>query len=137
MRYLLSLSILTAVLVGTPALAYAQNSPRLDRPARPQLNLTEAQRQQMQKIRENTQQQMQAVLTPEQRARLESARQAGQSPKSVMRSLNLTPEQQERLRAIRQRAREQRLAVLTPEQRAQLEQFRQNRPNRPGPKGRF
>lgn len=136
MRSILSLSLLTLFLgVAMPSYAQPDSPTPADtfskRPNRPRLNLSDAQKAQMRAIREKTQQQILAVLTPQQRSQVESAMQSGQFFGKAMRSLNLTDAQRQQILAIRQSSRQQRLAVLTPEQRAQVEQMRRNRPQRP------
>ncbi|MDX2100244.1 MAG: Spy/CpxP family protein refolding chaperone [Leptolyngbyaceae cyanobacterium bins.59] len=98
-----------------------------------QLNLTDAQKTQMQQIRESAKQQMDAVLTSEQKAQLQQARQNRQRP-----NLNLTEEQKARMKAIGEETRSKMDAVLTDQQRQQLQtlkqqrqQNRQNRQNAP------
>jgi periplasmic protein CpxP/Spy len=124
--------------VTIPGLIYAQdslpNSPNVTRKqhrgnAFKELNLTDAQKQQFKTIRQNTRQQIQSVLTDEQRTKLESAGQSGQSSdrKAVMKSLNLTDTQKQQMRDIRKKSREQMLAILTPEQRSKFEQMHSQR----------
>jgi len=138
MRSFLSLSLLTLAVsfgLGLPSYAQPANPNRFgnfsERAKRPQLNLSDAQKQQMRALREKTRQQIQAVLTPAQRSQLESALQSGQSRREVMRSLNLSDAQKQQMRAIREESRKQRMAILTPEQRTQLEQMRRDRPATP------
>ncbi|CAN1212996.1 hypothetical protein TUMEXPCC7403_22525 [Tumidithrix helvetica PCC 7403] len=88
-----------------------------------QLNLTDAQKQQLKTLHENTKQQMQSVLTDDQRAKLAAAIQSGDR-KGAWKSLNLTTEQKQKIRDIRKSSKEQSLAILTPEQKAQLAQMR-------------
>ncbi len=88
-----------------------------------QLNLTDAQKQQLKTIHENAKQQVEGVLTDDQRAKLADAIQSG-NKKGAMRSLNLTADQKQKIRDINKSVKEQSLAVLTPEQRNQLQQMR-------------
>lgn len=90
-----------------------------------QLNLTEAQKTEMTRIRENTRQQMQAVFTPEQQAQMRQAREQRQRP-----DITLTDAQKTQLRAIHEESRRQMQSVLTEQQQQQLEQMRSNRPQR-------
>lgn len=98
------------------------------------LNLTDAQKAQMQTIRSNTRDKIAAVLTPEQKAKVEDAKQGGleQMKKKVWADLNLTEQQKTQIRQIRESSKEQMLQVLTPEQRQQLEEMRENMPLRRG-----
>jgi Spy/CpxP family protein refolding chaperone len=98
------------------------------RQERPDLNLTSEQEAQLRALQEETRSQMDAVLTPEQRAMLETAREQRQRPR-----LNLTTEQREQMQAIREASQAAHDAILTPEQRQQIEDHRQNRPGRGNP----
>jgi periplasmic protein CpxP/Spy len=91
-----------------------------------ELNLTDAQKQQLKTIRENSRQQIQSVLTEEQLAKLASADRSGDR-KEVMKSLNLTDTQKQQMRDIRKKSQEQMSAILTPEQRSKFEQLRSQR----------
>jgi Spy/CpxP family protein refolding chaperone len=117
----------------------------------------EQKQQQIQEIRQSTHQQMLAILTPEQQAKLKQM----QERRRGLESLNLTPDQRskimpireqmhrevmavrqdsslsaeqkrDKIRDIRQNAWAQMKNVLTPEQQQQWEQMRQRR-GRPGP----
>ncbi len=82
----------------------------------------------MQQIRQAEREQMNNILTAEQRATLQTARQNRQNPRNVFESLNLTDEQKTRIEQVRRRSREQIDAILTPEQRQQMQQRRPPRP---------
>lgn len=91
------------------------------------LNLTEAQKAQMQTIRESQRAKRDALLTGEQKAELQQARQERRKP-----NLNLTESQKAQMKAIWQETKAQMDALLTAEQKQQLEQLRQERrQNRP------
>ncbi|MBE9199100.1 MULTISPECIES: P pilus assembly/Cpx signaling pathway, periplasmic inhibitor/zinc-resistance associated protein [unclassified Nodularia (in: cyanobacteria)] len=95
------------------------------------LNLTEAQKAQMQTIKSNTRAQIEAILTPEQKATLAAAKQAGQQGqqgqgKKGWANLNLTEQQKTQMRQIKESSQQQMQAVLTPEQRQQMQEMRQN-----------
>lgn len=135
----LAIAILSVAATGIaiPTIVVAQStttpaSPSITKPQRrggdmwKQLNLSDAQKQQLKTLKENTKQQIESVLTAEQRTKLAEARQSGDR-KGAWKSLNLTAEQKQQISDIRKRSKEQSLAVLTPEQRAQLEQIRANR----------
>jgi len=85
-----------------------------------QLNLTDAQKAEMQRIHESTRQQMDTILTAEQKEQLRVAKEQRQRP-----NLNLTEEQRTRMKEVRQSSKTQMEAVLTDTQRQQLEQLRQ------------
>ena len=100
------------------------------------LNLTPEQKEQMQRIKESSRQEMENVLTSEQKARLEAARANRENPRRVFESLNLTEDQKAQMQQIREASKQQMDAILTPEQRQQMEQRRQQRPqNGPGGQG--
>jgi len=92
-----------------------------------QLDLTDAQKSQLERIRDETREQIRNILTPEQRTAVESAISNGQRPREAMRAANLSQEQREQVRSIHRATREKMKNVLTPEQRQQLEQMRQSR----------
>lgn len=109
------------------------------------LGLTDTQKNQIRAIRRDSRTKMEAVFTPEQKAKLEAAkqarqaqRQAGQgqrqpgqrSRKDSFADLNLTEAQKTQIRQIRESEKQQIQAVFTPEQRQKLEQYRQNAPSR-------
>ncbi len=84
-----------------------------------QLNLTDAQKEQMKQIREAARQQMDAVLTPAQREQMRVAREQRQKP-----NLNLSEEQKAQMRAIRENSKNQMEAILTPEQKQKLQEMK-------------
>ena len=85
-----------------------------------QLNLTDAQKAQIQQIKQSTRQQMDAILTPQQKEQLRVAREQKQRP-----NLNLTEDQKAKMKAIRESSKSQMDAVFTPEQKQKLEELRQ------------
>lgn len=97
------------------------------------LNLTDTQKAQMQAIRSNTHAQIEAILTPEQKATLTDGRgtRRGQGRQSGWAKLNLTEQQKTQMRQIRESSQQQMLAVLTPQQRQQMQEIRQNMRSRP------
>lgn len=114
---------------STPLLAQARGEKK---GGWPELGLTDAQKSQLQQIRRNTRSQIEAVLTAEQKAQLQAAKQQaqqGQRPqmKKVWQSLNLTEAQKSQIQSIKNSSRQQMDAVFTPEQKAKLQQMRQNR----------
>ncbi|MBD2345337.1 Spy/CpxP family protein refolding chaperone [Anabaena subtropica] len=110
------------------------------------LGLSNEQKTRIQQIMSNSRAQMEAVFTPEQKAKMAAARQArqaqrqqGQRPQAGQRGqrggknfaeLNLTEEQKTRMRTIRQTSQQQIEAVLTPEQRTKLQEMKANRRQR-------
>jgi len=94
------------------------------------LNLTDAQKQQMRQIGEETRTQLQAVLTADQKAKIEAAKQNRQGQnrqnwRQVMQSLNLTDEQKAKMKEIKQQQKSRMEAILTDQQKQQLQQMRQ------------
>jgi len=102
------------------------------------LGLSDQQKARIQQIMRNSRAQVEAVFTPEQKAKLEAARQArqaqrqqGQRPQAgegrkIYAELNLTEEQKTRIRSIRESSRKQIESVLTAEQRAKLQELEAN-----------
>lgn len=84
---------------------------RLDR-----LNLTPEQKTKLEQLKTTTDDQMSAILTPEQR----QASQAMRGEKTAMKSLNLTADQKAKIKAIHLANREQFKAILTPEQQSKF-----------------
>ncbi|MCY7277113.1 MAG: P pilus assembly/Cpx signaling pathway, periplasmic inhibitor/zinc-resistance associated protein, partial [Phormidesmis sp. CAN_BIN44] len=83
-------------------------------------------------IRDNTRQQVEGVLTSEQRAKLQADRgQQGMKRGQGWKSLNLSDDQKARIKAIRQASRAQMDSVLTPEQRSQVQQYKSQRRAKP------
>lgn len=129
--------VATAVALTTvvPGVAYSQsaNPGAAPRPAQTQpgspsnrpsagqqdLNLSAQQRERIQSILVTRQQQIEAVLTKEQRDRIVEAQRSGQQ--ITAQTLNLTPDQINRIRQIVQTSNEQIKQVLTPEQIQQLQ----------------
>jgi Spy/CpxP family protein refolding chaperone len=137
-KNLLAIAVVSLSLgaVAIPSLVSAQNSSSTNtsttmrKPhqgdAFKQLNLTEAQKAQLKTIHESAKTQRQNVLTPEQRAKIEQARQSGER-KGIRKSLNLTEAQKQQMKAIGATTKTQVQNVLTPEQKSQLEKIRQER----------
>ncbi len=130
-----------ALIFLAPAISSSQPSDRLNqnmrsemksnmRANKPDLNLTEAQKQQMQSLKESTRTKINAVLTDAQRTQLEAAIKSGTKPRQAMRSLNLSADQKTRVRAIKEAVKIQKQALLTPEQKQKLQESRANRPDK-------
>ncbi|HEY9596237.1 MAG TPA: hypothetical protein V6D33_01030, partial [Cyanophyceae cyanobacterium] len=73
-------------------------------------------------------QQIDNILTVEQKTRLETARANRQNPRQAFESLNPTDEQKNKIEEVRRASKEQMDAILTAEQRQQLEQHRPPNP---------
>ena len=91
------------------------------------LNLTDDQSAQIEAIRTETKSQMEALLTPEQRATLGE----GNKGRGGFRNLDLTDEQRQQMQAIHEASHEKINAVLTPEQRQQLPERPEGRQGAP------
>ena len=134
---------------ASPSPLLLAQTPQKERGPWKELNLTDAQKTQIQAIRRDSRIKFEAVLTPEQKAKLEAAKQArraewqarkaqGQTQgqagqrqrKDNFAELNLTEAQKTQMRQIRESEKQQIQAVLTPEQRQKLKQFRKNAPSR-------
>jgi protein CpxP len=107
------------------------------------LNLNDAQKAELKKINDETRTQMQAVLTPDQQAKLKTmmenhrrehsqgqkpqAGQAGQrhGKQNPWASLNLTDAQKAKIKQIKDAKKARMQAVFTPEQKQQMQQMRQ------------
>ena len=140
-KSLLAIACVTVAVgaVAIPNLVSAQNTTQNSTEKRKprqgegwkQLNLTEAQKAQMKSIRESAKARHQSVLTAEQRAIMEQARQSGDR-KGVRKSLNLTDAQKQQMKAIAEDTKAQMKNVLTPAQQQQLEQMKQQRQSNRG-----
>lgn len=139
---------------ASPSPMLLAQTPHKERGPWKELGLTDAQKSQIEAIHRDSRTKTEAVLTPEQKAKLETAKkahraewearkaqgQAGQGQrqpgqhrggrKGGFADLNLSEAQKTEMRQIRESEKQQIQAVLTPEQRQKLEQFRQNAPSR-------
>ncbi|GAB1544506.1 hypothetical protein NUACC21_71820 [Scytonema sp. NUACC21] len=91
------------------------------------LGLTDAQKSQLSEIRRGTREEIDRILTEEQREQLKTAmqnqnRQGGW--KRAISSLNLSEQQKTQLREIMRSQKTKMEAVLTEEQKAQLQKYR-------------
>lgn len=137
-QFLSLVGVTTALVLSTGVLSSAQARPTflsteaptiLAQSNRPNLNLTPEQDAQIKQIREAAKAQMDAILTPEQKAQLDAARSQGEKRQSRP-SLNLTEQQKAQLKQIREATQQQIQSILTTEQKQQLEQWRQSRESR-------
>ncbi|MBW4522771.1 MAG: Spy/CpxP family protein refolding chaperone [Scytolyngbya sp. HA4215-MV1] len=97
-----------------------------------QLNLTDAQKAQLKKIHEETRAKMDAVLTADQKAEMQRARQERRKP-----NLNLTEAQKAQMKTIREEAKRRMDAVLTAEQKQKLDELRQQHKQQRGQQGQM
>jgi len=119
-----ALMLMLAASPMLPSFTHAANAQTPNRGGREmkadQLGLTDTQKAQLKQIRESTRQQVDALLTTEQKEQLRVAKQQRQRPK-----LTLTEEQKTKMKAIRQAAKAQMDAVYTPEQKQKLQELHQ------------
>ncbi len=87
-----------------------------------QLNLTDAQKEQIKQIHSAAKEQIDTIFTPDQQTQRQQAKQQHTRP-----NLNLSDEQKAQIQNIRKNAESQIEALLTPEQQQQLQQLRQQR----------
>lgn len=86
------------------------------------LNLTQAQQDEIAKIRKDTKAQINSVITAEQRAKLKAARQNNQDRKAAHAAMNLSDAQKAKLKEIKQSSKARIRAVLNEQQREQFDQ---------------
>ncbi len=116
---------------GQPLIAQAQTGYQKHQKQWKNINLTDAQKQQLRQIHEDTRSQIEGVLTPEQKAKLaefKKQKPSGQNRENrqdIMSSLNLTDAQKAQIKQIRQQQKEKMDAVFTPEQKQQIQKMRQ------------
>jgi periplasmic protein CpxP/Spy len=94
----------------------------------PRIQLSEAQKTEIEKIRLDTRTRIEKIFTPKQKKQLEASLKAGQPAQQALGSLKFSPEQQTQLRDIMQSSQQKVEGILTTEQKQQLLQMRQNRP---------
>jgi periplasmic protein CpxP/Spy len=124
---------------GQQLLAQAARQPRQGNFAN--LNLTQDQKNRMQQLRQDTQREIETLLTPQQLERYNAAKQSrrgmmrnrggdlaasGQGQRngrsSMWDSLDLSSSQKAKIQEIRQRSRDRMMSILTDQQRQQLQQ---------------
>lgn len=86
------------------------------------LNLTQAQQDEIAKIRKESKAQIKGVITPEQRAKLKAARQNNQDRRAARTAMNLSDAQKAKLKEIKQSSKARIRAVLNEQQRQQFDQ---------------
>jgi protein CpxP len=140
---------------ATPFLVKAQSSSPSNQPGvespkkhrgerglRKDLNLTQDQKNRMKQIRTDTRAKIEAVLTDEQKKKLQDAkanrgqRQHGQRPQGQRReggpfaSLNLSEDQKAQIKQIMESSKQEMQSVLTPEQQQKVQDFKNAHPRR-------
>ena len=101
-----------------------QRVSQANRPSPPDLKLSQPQIQKITQIRSKTRDQIQAVLTKQQRDRIQSDLQAGKNPQQVFASIQFTQKQQEELRNIMVGSQKQMEGVLDAKQKKILNEWR-------------
>ncbi len=91
------------------------------------LNLSADQKIKNKRIREESRDQIQRILTTDQQNQWKAAQQQGQKGREVMPSLNLSDSQKNQIRAIQKVTKERIEALLTPEQREKMRQRSRSR----------
>jgi periplasmic protein CpxP/Spy len=90
------------------------------------LGLTDAQKTELRSIKDSAKQQIQQILTPEQRQQYDNAIKSGQNKRQAFASLNITEQQKTQIKEIKDAKKAQIEALLTPEQKQQLQQMKDN-----------
>ncbi len=101
-----------------------QRVSQANRPSPPDLKLSQPQIQKITQIRSKTREQIQAVLTKQQRDKIQSDLQAGKNPQQVFASIQFTQKQQEELRNIMVGSQKQMEGVLDAKQKKILNEWR-------------
>ncbi len=129
----IALLLSAAPVLVAQAQSTAPTAPRVSQRMQKQnrLNLTDDQKAKLKTIRETTRQQIEGVLTAEQRAKLQTDRGQGMKRGQGWKSLNLSADQKARIKQIRQASRSQMESVLTQEQRSQMQQYKSQRRAKP------
>ncbi|MEB3294833.1 MAG: Spy/CpxP family protein refolding chaperone [Synechococcales bacterium] len=94
-----------------------------------ELKLTEAQKAQLQRLREKTKTQMDQILTADQKAMIEKAR-SERKLRSLKGQLNVTEAQKAEMKKVMQAAKQELDGILTPEQKQILQQKREQMKSR-------
>ena len=130
----LMLATASSTLTILPLAANAQfssNAPQKISQARsqnaPNLQLSQQQINTINEIRSITRTQIQNVLTPQQRQKIQYDLQMGKNPQQVFASIRFTQQQQYQLRNIMIYSQRQMESVLTPAQQRKLSQWRASR----------
>ncbi|BAY83322.1 hypothetical protein NIES267_28090 [Calothrix parasitica NIES-267] len=101
-----------------------QRVSQANRQSPPDLKLSQQQISKITQIRSKTRDQIQAVLTKQQRDKIQSDLQAGKNPQQVFASIQFTQKQQEELRNIMVGSQKQMEGVLDAKQKKILNEWR-------------
>lgn len=127
---LIAIALVLSTSATLPVLAQSGGAV-VERHARGQrnaLNLSPDQKAKIKRIRETSRDQIQGLLTTEQKAKWLEAKKQGVKVKDIMQSLNLSADQKAKIREIKKTARAQMNDLLTVEQRQQIRQRRSPNP---------
>ncbi|HEY9634501.1 MAG TPA: Spy/CpxP family protein refolding chaperone [Coleofasciculaceae cyanobacterium] len=123
--------------VATPLIVQAQantfEKPLVEQAqAKPQgrfapLNLTQTQKDDIKKVRQDVRERIKGILTPEQLEKLKAARKNKQGRREAIAAMNLSEKQKADLKTMKKSAKDQIQAILTPNQQRQLEETIQQR----------
>ena len=100
----------------------------------PDLKLSQQQINKITQIRSKTRDQIQAVLTPEQKNKIQTDLQAGKPPQQVFASIQFTQKQQDELRNIMQGSQKNMEGVLDAKQKKILNEWRASQTRQTQPK---
>lgn len=92
-----------------------------------ELNLTQTQKDQIAQIRKQVREQIQSMITPEQRDKFKAAMQSDQGIRAAIEAMNLSDTQKTQLRTLKDTVKPKIQAILTTEQRQQLQKKLQER----------
>ena len=101
-----------------------QRVSQANRPSPPDLKLSQPQIQKITQLRSKTRDLIQAVLTKQQRDKIQTDLQAGKNPQQVFASIQFTQKQQEELRSIMVGSQKQMEGVLDAKQKKILNEWR-------------
>ncbi|MEA5462401.1 Spy/CpxP family protein refolding chaperone [Leptothoe sp. PORK10 BA2] len=118
-------ALMLTTLLAAPAMFKVFSASALPPDVAEELNLTPAQQAELEAIKENAHNQIEAILTADQLAALEGT--TGRERHQAMRDLDLSEAQRTQLREIRESSRAAAGEVFTAEQRSELEAMRAER----------
>lgn len=127
LRALMTSGIAIATLIALPTLIKAFPAQALPPQALESLNLTEQQQAELDTLQANVRDQLEDILTADQRTSLQTSLDSGTPFRQAVRSLNLSEDQKQQARSIMQASRDDFQAVLTEEQQQQLQAARGDR----------
>ncbi|MEM8778437.1 MAG: Spy/CpxP family protein refolding chaperone [Cyanobacteria bacterium P01_G01_bin.49] len=143
-KFITVLILTTAAITTTTSAIQAQLPRRQGFPAGEQiplnsqdLNLTEAQKDELKAVQDEMQASINAILTDEQRNTLKQAVEAGMNDSEAIQSINWSDEQKQKLRELMVSQRQKISEILTPEQQQKLRQYFRGKHNINSPYAEF